>query len=184
MSLQDIRLSFLPLVVGTGMLCISLPNFTAYTELVRGRLPFIPPHNRPLAAMFCFSPAIGCLFAMYITEEKGQWPSVFNASMVTFAVALVIFGVSLRWSDHIRDVAVWAEGVMTEEEEEEAADKRKRASPMSVGGRSSCLSPVLDEPEEKEFDLEKAAAKLGSEQELEKAREVDEEPASGGSGRQ
>lgn len=108
-SLMDIRLSFLPLFFGASLLVISLSNFTAYTELVRGVTPGVPLERRPLVALCLFGPGIGTVFAGWITGEKGEWDVAFNAAVLTFGMAFLYGGISLFWSDHLRREAEWAE---------------------------------------------------------------------------
>jgi len=71
-----IRLSYIPLMFGTGLvgcfptnvglkthcfvqMSISLPNFTAYSELVYGSIPLLKREYRAMIALGCFSPALG-----------------------------------------------------------------------------------------------------------------------------
>ncbi|CAH7670739.1 hypothetical protein PPACK8108_LOCUS5466 [Phakopsora pachyrhizi] len=106
-SLTAIRLSFFPLFFGAAILVITLPNFTAYTELVRGRMP-LPIQKRSFFALCLLGPGLGTVFAGWITGEKGQWPVAFNASVLTIAMALLYFGTATLWSNHIRREAEWA----------------------------------------------------------------------------
>lgn len=108
-ALIDIRLSFFPLFFGAALLVISISNFTAYTELVRGVTPGLPLARRPLVAMCLFGPGMGTVFAGWITGEKGEWPVVFNAAVLTLAMAFLYCGICIFWSDHLRREAEWAE---------------------------------------------------------------------------
>lgn len=124
------------------MMGISLPNFTAYTELYRGRVvgcessqsvvssvsksslntirsPFaVPPKHRPLIALLCLSPSMGILFGGWISAEVAHWPIAFNSAVLTFAVALGYAGVALFWSDHLRSKAELYDYLLHKEEEE------------------------------------------------------------------
>ncbi|POV96425.1 hypothetical protein PSHT_15135 [Puccinia striiformis] len=91
-DLMDIRLSFFPLFIGAALLVISLGNFFAYTELAKGATPCIPRERRPFVAMCFFGPGIGTVFAGWITGEKGEWPVVFNAAVLTVALACFVLG--------------------------------------------------------------------------------------------
>lgn len=108
-ELLDIRLSFFPLFFGAALLVISISNFFAYTELVRGPTPGLPRERRPLIAMCFFGPGLGTVFGGWITGEKGEWPVAFNAAVLTIAMACLYFGICLFWSDHLLREAEWAE---------------------------------------------------------------------------
>lgn len=111
-SLVDIRLSFLPLFLGGSLLVVSSANFTAYTELSKGRTTFIPIERRPLVAMCLLAPGFGVVFGGWITGEKGEWPTAFNAVVLTIAMAALYGGTAIFWSDHLRREAQWAEACM------------------------------------------------------------------------
>jgi len=115
-TLSHIRLSFLPLLAGTALMSISLPNFTAYTELARGRIPFIPKDKRAVVALACSSPAIGSLFAGWVTGEHSEWPPAFNAAVLTFSIALLLVGVSLNWSNALKARASEYDTLLASEE--------------------------------------------------------------------
>lgn len=108
-SLLDIRLSFIPLFFGASLLVFSITNFSAYTELVRGVTPGVPISRRPLLAVCLLSPGLGTVFAGWITGEKGEWPTVFNAGVLTIAMGCLYGGLSIFWSNHLRQEAAWAE---------------------------------------------------------------------------
>lgn len=114
----SIRLSFIPLALGTAMMGISLPNFTAYTELYRGRIVWFPIRHRHLIALLCLSPSMGILFGGWISAEVAHWPIAFNSAVLTFAVALGYAGVALFWSNHLRDRAELYDVLLIREEEE------------------------------------------------------------------
>ncbi|KAG0150815.1 hypothetical protein CROQUDRAFT_652080 [Cronartium quercuum f. sp. fusiforme G11] len=97
-----IRLTFLPLAVGTSLLAISLPNFVAYTELHRGRIIVIPYSRRPLAALICLGLANGMMFGGWVSGEHANWPPAFNLVIMTAAIAVGYFGAAILWSDHVR----------------------------------------------------------------------------------
>jgi len=101
-DLLDIRLSFFPLFLGAALLVISISNFFAYTELVRGRTPYLPAERRPLIALCFMGPGIGTVFGGWITGEKGEWPVAFNAAVLTLAMACLYLGICLLWADHLR----------------------------------------------------------------------------------
>lgn len=111
-DLWDIRLSFFPLFFGAALLVISISNFFAYTELVRGATPYLPYERRPLIALCFMGPGLGTVFAGWITGEKGEWPVAFNAAVLTLAMACLYAGICLFWSDHLRREAEWAEKSM------------------------------------------------------------------------
>ncbi|KAA1132722.1 hypothetical protein PGTUg99_019167 [Puccinia graminis f. sp. tritici] len=111
-SLLDIRLSFIPLFFGGALLVVSTSNFTAYTELVKGVTPFVPVARRPLAAICMLAPGFGTVFGGWITGEKGEWPVVFNAVVLTLAMACLYGGTALFWSNHLRMEAEWAQSCM------------------------------------------------------------------------
>lgn len=116
---QSIRLCIFPLVLGSGILAITLPNFVAYTELHRGRSIAIPFEKRPLFALTCIGCADGAFFGGWITGEHAEWPSIFNIAVLTSAVALSYLGASIFWSDHIRELASsYHERLLIEEKEE------------------------------------------------------------------
>jgi hypothetical protein len=110
------RLTFLMLSLGTGLMCISLPNFVAYNELARGRVAFIPLRHRSVIALGCMSPSLGMLFGGWVTGEHSKWPTAFNAALLTFSIALAVVGVAISWSDEIRRRAMDAERILEEEE--------------------------------------------------------------------
>lgn len=140
-----IRLSFLPLMVGTALMSISLPNFVAYSELLRGRIPYLPPHRRPLVAMCFLSPWIGSLFAGWVSGEHAQWQQGFNAAVLTFSVASVLFGVSLFWANHIRAKAEQLE-IWIEEDDLAAriAAANRNRSETSLGQTSDLEKPLAN----------------------------------------
>ncbi|KNZ52940.1 hypothetical protein VP01_3392g1 [Puccinia sorghi] len=111
-SLVDIRLSFLPLFVGGSLLVVSSANFTAYTELSKGITPFMSMERRPLVAISMLAPGLGIMFGGWITGEKGEWPTAFNAVVLTFAMGCLYGGTALFWSDHLRREAEWAEACL------------------------------------------------------------------------
>ncbi|KNZ50920.1 hypothetical protein VP01_4175g1 [Puccinia sorghi] len=108
-DLLDIRLSFFPLFFGAALLVISISNFFAYTELVRGTTPYLPAERRPLIALCFMGPGIGTVFGGWITGEKGEWPVAFNAAVLTVAMASLYFGICLFWADHLRREAEQSE---------------------------------------------------------------------------
>lgn len=52
---------------------------------------------------------VGVVFAGWITGEKGEWEVVFNAIVLTIAMACLLGGVSIFWSDHLRKEAEWTQ---------------------------------------------------------------------------
>ncbi|KAH9825329.1 hypothetical protein DFH28DRAFT_22758 [Melampsora americana] len=116
---KSIRLCIFPLVIGTSILAITLPNFVAYTELYRGRTIGIPFEKRSLFALTCIGCANGAFFGGWVTKEHAEWPSIFNIVVVTIAVALSYLGAAIFWSDHIRELAIcYHERLLLEEKEE------------------------------------------------------------------
>jgi len=111
-SLVDIRLSFLPLFIGGSLLVASSANFTAYTELSKGITSFVPMERRPLVAICMLAPGLGIVFGGWITGEKGEWPTAFNAVVLTLAMGCLYGGTALFWSDHLRREAEWAEACL------------------------------------------------------------------------
>ncbi|EGG05809.1 uncharacterized protein MELLADRAFT_87725 [Melampsora larici-populina 98AG31] len=102
---ESIRLCIFPLVIGTSILAITLPNMVAYTELYRGRSIGIPSEKRSIFALACIGCANGSFFGGWVTGEHAQWPSSFNMAVVTVALASSYLGAAIFWSDHIRELA-------------------------------------------------------------------------------
>lgn len=124
----NIRLSFIPLTLGTALMSISLPNFCAYSELQRGRIPWVPVHRRPLVAMCFFSPWIGALFGGWVSGEHAEWHKAFNAVVLTLAISGVLAGVSIFWANHIRARAEKYEAWMQLEQAEKSLRAAAAAS--------------------------------------------------------
>ncbi|KAH9442901.1 hypothetical protein MJO29_014091 [Puccinia striiformis f. sp. tritici] len=137
-SLLDIRLSFIPLFLGGTVLVASICNFTAYTELAKGMNPFVPVERRPLVAICTLGMGFGIVFAGWITGEKGEWPVVFNAVVLTLAMAFLYGGTALFWSDHLRREAEWAENCLIIEEYERNS-VQFAASPNSATDQTTML---------------------------------------------
>lgn len=70
----SIRLSFLPLMAGTALMSTSLPNFVAYSELLRGRIPYLPPHRCASHSPVCSPPAHLTLQLSFRDTDDPWWP--------------------------------------------------------------------------------------------------------------
>jgi len=145
--LFTIRLSFIPLAMGTACMGISLPNFTAFYELYAGRVVGLPLKYRPIAALLMLSPSMGALFGGWVSSEHGEWPVAFNAVVLTFVVALGYGGVALFWSEQLRLRASVLEMQLCKEEEQEDhmtnEKSRRQHIPRSPTEDSDLSSPTL-----------------------------------------
>lgn len=132
----SIRLSFIPLALGTACMGISLPNFTAYTELYRGQVPILPSRHRGLCALIMLSPSMGILFGGWISAENADWPVAFNSAVLTFAVAMGYAGVSIFWSDELRRTAQDCERRLYAQEDSQAKERNEKPLRRSDSDRS------------------------------------------------
>ncbi|EGG06834.1 uncharacterized protein MELLADRAFT_71849 [Melampsora larici-populina 98AG31] len=134
-QVKSIRVTFVPLAIGTALLAISLPNFVAYTELYRGRTIGIPYHKRPLVALCCLGTANGLLFGGWVSGEHADWPPAFNLAIMTAAISVGYFGASLMWSDHIHRRAAEYEVRLSLEQESETTEKSESTNPTEKSPR-------------------------------------------------